>query len=478
MMRDYEKNHWGGYNDMHSRVFRKTAMSAALILFGAFSVFSEAAPFKDGDRVCFIGDSITHQAHYHTQITLFYATRFPGMRLETWNCGLAGDTAAGGVRRYAWDIAPHKPTVATIMLGMNDVGRHLYASDKSGPQTAAQRQKAIDSNTGNMDKLAGLLAKDGTRIIFITPSLFDQTGNQKTDRQTGVNDALKACGEADRKLAAAHHAELVDFNGPMGVINAAGQTKDPDFTIVGADRVHPGPVGHLVMAYLFLKEQGLSPTVADMQLDAVSCAVLKQDNCAISKLAMDDGTFSFTCLENALPFPVDAANEKALELVPFTDRLNRETLKISGLPEGRYEVLIDDRPVLKTTATALKSGVNLATIKETPQYKQAQNVQRLITERALIEGRKLRTFAQIEHLFFSELKERSTEIEQKKLDEQLAVMRKTRNVWNNYRVGVIENYLKLIPEKDALERKSAELLNETRSGNKPQPHRYAIRPLR
>ena len=458
--------------------FFKTALYSLLIALVRPCAFAEAPPFKDGDRVCFIGDSITHQAHYHTQILLFYATRFPLMRLEAWNCGLAGDTAAGSVRRYAWDIAPRKPTVATVMLGMNDVGRHLYASDTSGPQFEAQRQRAIDANIANLGKLASLLAKDGTRIIFITPSLFDQTGQQTTESLTGVNDALKACGEGARKLAAQYGAGLVDLNGPMAALNAAGQAKDPAFTIVGEDRVHPGPVGHLVMAYLFLRAQGLAPTVADMRIDAARCAVLAQGNCEIGQLALADGALSFTCFEKALPFPVDSANEQALELVPLTAELNQETLQIAGLPGGGYDVLIDGQPALETTAAALEGGINLATNKVTPQYRQAQTVQRLLAERAVVEGRKLRTFAQIEHLFFADLKARSPEIEQRLLEERLTEMRKTSNIWNNYRVGVIESYRTLIPEKAALESQSADLFRAVHTANKPQPHRYVIRPTR
>jgi lysophospholipase L1-like esterase len=463
---------------MHADTFFKKTFCAALIALTSLCGFAEAPKFEDGDRVCFIGDSITHQALYHTQILLFYATRFPQMRLEVWNSGLAGDTAAGAVRRYAWDIAPHKPTVATIMLGMNDVSRHLYAEGKAGPQIEAQRQKAIDDNIANMGKLASLLAKDGTRLIFITPSLFDQTGNQKTEKLEGVNDALKACGDASRKLAARYKAGRVDFNGPMEALNKTGQAKDPGFTIIGGDRVHPGPVGHLVMAYLFLKAQGISPTVADMAIDAQQRAVLKQDNCEISALSLTNGTLSFTCLEKALPFPSDASNEKALELVPFTADLNRETLKVTGLPEDKYELLIDGLPVLKTNATALTDGLNLAMLKNTPQYRQALRVQQLIAERAVVEGRKLRTFAQIEHLFFSPLKDRSPEIERKVLEENLASMRKTDNIWNRYRIGVIESYQKLLPEKASLEQQSAELFAKAFAANKPQVHLFALCPDR
>ena len=436
--------------------------------------FAEAPKFKDGDRVCFIGDSITHQARYHTQIVLFYTTRFPQMQLTTWNCGFAGDTAGGAVKRYDWDIAPHKPTVATIMLGMNDVSRGLYAEGQTGPEVEAKRREAIANRIANIERLAERLSQDGTRIIFLTPSLFDQTGNQKTDKLTGVNDALKACADADRKLAARLGASLVDFNGPMEAINRAGQAKDPGFTTVGPDRVHPGPVGHLVMAYLFLKEQGLSSTVAQMEIDAAQSKIVKQDNCRISLLTAKDGGVSFTSLANALPFPVDSANEKALELVSFTDDLNKEMLKVSGLPRGNYELSIDGRSIRTITAAALNNGINLATISETPQYEQAKEVQSLLTERAYIEGRKLRTFAQVHHLFFSDLDTVTPEIERRVLEESLDKMRGHESTWNRYRRGVIESYQKILPEKENIERQSAQLLTRIQATQIPKPHVYKL----
>jgi lysophospholipase L1-like esterase len=438
---------------------------------------AEVPPFKDGERVCFIGDSITHQAQYHTEILLFYTTRFPQMRLTCWNCGFAGDTAAGAVKRYAWDIAPRRPTVATIMLGMNDVNRGLYAQGKSGPEVAARRQAAIANNTASMDRLAELLSRDGTRIIFITPSLFDQTGNQSTERLAGVNDALKACAEADRKLAARYGGGLVDFNGPMEAINKAGQAQDPGFTIVGSDRVHPGPVGHLVMAYLFLKAQGLSPLVAKMEIDAAQKTILKQDNCRVSAISANDGEVCFEYLAKALPFPVTPANEKVLEIVPFTDDLNQETLKVAGLAAGAYELSIDDRPILRTTAAALSGGINLATVRETPQFKQAEEVRSLLTERALIEGRKLRTFAQANYLFFSDLKVRSPEIERKVLAETSEKLRGHDDKWSRYRRGVIESYRQLLPQKESLARKSAELAARIDAIKVPKPHAYKLHPV-
>jgi len=438
---------------------------------------AEVEKFQNGDRICFIGDSITAMGLYSSQVLLFYVTRHPEMRLETFNCGIGGDVATGGVARYAWDIAPHKPTVATIMFGMNDVGRTLYAEGQSGPEVDAQRRTAIEKCLAGEDQLATLLSKDGVKPIFLTPSIFDQTGNQKTPNSPGVNDALGACAEGVRKLAEKHHAGLVDFNAPMNEINSEWQKKDPRFTVVGEDRIHPGSVGNLVMAYLFLKAQGMTPAVATMGIDAASGSILEQDNCKISGVSAKNGGVAFDCLEGSLPFPVASAAEPALKLVPFMEDLNREMLRIPGLGEGDYEVLIDGQTVAKTSASALKSGLNLAAVKETPQYKQAQEVQKLIDARNVIQGGLLRGFVLVERRYLMGLKDRTPETDRKVLEQELEKFRNSEGQYNQFHIRYIERYLSQLPEKESLQREVVDLLKKAYAAARPTAHSYLIRPL-
>ena len=55
---------------------------AAALCMSASAAAQTVAPFKDGDRAVFLGNSITDGGHYHSYIWLYYMTRFPYMDLR------------------------------------------------------------------------------------------------------------------------------------------------------------------------------------------------------------------------------------------------------------------------------------------------------------------------------------------------------------------------------------------------------------
>jgi lysophospholipase L1-like esterase len=431
-------------------------------------------PFVPGDSVCFIGDSITQGGLYHANILLFYATRFPELWFEVHNAGISGDSATGAVRRAAWDILARKPTVAAIMFGMNDVERHFYGADKTDADSFRNRQAAMETHTNSMTSLAGMLSKTGCRLIFITPSIYDQTGLQATPNLFGVNDALAACGRFGRELAVRFDGGVVDFHSLMTSLNAEGQKKDPASTIIGPDRVHPGEAGHLVMAYAFLKAQGMSATVAEMSVDAASGEVARQINCTVSGVKPQADGLVFECLEKALPFPVPAGARKgkALELVPFTRDLNQERLIVSGLRPGRYEIRIDGTNVDTRTADELKAGINLADNAKTPQWQQAARVRDLNEQRRKLHAERLRLLAGVRHWVLEPAHPRpvGVEAEQKVLEAQreLDLSQKKPIYW-------YINYMRYKPDERAIEREAAELWDAVHAANRPVAHRFEVR---
>jgi len=433
--------------------------------------------FQDGDSVCIVGDSITHGGKYQKFLYLFYATRFPDRKLRMYNCGVSGDTANGACARFEWDILSHKPTVATILLGMNDVGRSLYGKDKTDEASKKRQKGNIDRHVEKMKELAEKLKKAKCEIIFLTPTIYEQVAEMPTPNNFGCNDGLETCGEEAKKIAKKHRAGVVDVHALMNEISAKHQKDDPTFTIVGKDRVHPGDVGHFVVAYAILKAQDVPSCVATMSINAAKGKVVEQANCRITDLDASAEGVGFTCLASALPYPVADRERPALDLVPFMQEMNQERLIVTGLSPGQYEVVIDDTSVGEYSADELKAGINLAANPKTPQYQQAMEVHALNEKRHSLESGRLRTIAAMRHWTFSKLGIDPDDFEAAKeaLEKKLAKMKESNSKYYKYHKGQTERFLKYKPQEKEITKDWQDAMAAMCDVNKPKPHRFVIK---
>src|SRR3954468_22824586 len=108
-----------------SRLRPIAGLLAVLTAVSAAARADEPFYLKDGDRVVFYGDSITDQRLYTTFVETYVVTRFPRMDVSFVHSGWGGDRVTGGGggsidARLKRDVFAYKPTVMTVMLGMND----------------------------------------------------------------------------------------------------------------------------------------------------------------------------------------------------------------------------------------------------------------------------------------------------------------------------------------------------------------------
>jgi lysophospholipase L1-like esterase len=353
-------------------------------------------PFKAGDRVVFTGNSITDGGHYHSYIWLYYITHFPNQRITVYNAGIGGDVSRQILERMDTDVFAKNPTVVTLTFGMNDTGYQNLKGEKVDSTYAAKIAESLKSFRLIEQKL---MQHPETRKVMIASSPYDETSKIKATPLIGKNAAMLKIAADQQVTAAKHHWDFVDLNRPMIGINLAQQKLDSMFTLQGSDRIHPTNDGQMVMAYLFLKAQGLAgQKVAFLRVNSEKKSITTTENCKVDVVNFEAHTITFNYLAASLPYPLDTipsgfgrpakAQSEALKLIPFINDFNAELLQVNGLnPSAQYALKIDGEPMGNWSGADYDKGINMALINATPQYQQALAVMHLNEERWTIERR-------------------------------------------------------------------------------------------
>jgi lysophospholipase L1-like esterase len=350
-----------------------------LVLLAFPTTVTADEPFylKDGDRVVFYGDSITDQRLYTTFVETFVVTRFPKMNVKFVHSGWGGDRVTGGgggpVDRRLWrDVFAYKPTVVTVMLGMNDAGYRAF-DGRVFDNYAKGYQHIVDSVKEHIP---------GVRMTLIQPSPFDDV-TRKPNFEEGYNAVLVRYGEFVRELAMKNGLDIADLNTEVVAATKKAFLSDPDDAQkLNPDRVHPAPSGQLLMAAALLKAWNAPTLVSEVKIkvdESVGSALGEGRNTRITDITNAKGTLSWTQRDDALPFPINLEDRLMALAVRSSDvvhALDRQPLEVKGLPEGSYALEIDDVAVGTYTSDQLADGINLA-IESTPMVKQAAGVHQL-----------------------------------------------------------------------------------------------------
>jgi lysophospholipase L1-like esterase len=325
---------------------------------------------KNGDRLVFYGDSITDQRLYTTFVETYVVTRFPQLKVWFVDSGVGGDRVTGGWAgpidvRLRRDVIAYKPTVMTIMLGMND-GSYRGWDDDIFKIYSTGYQHIIDTMKH---------ALPGIRITVTQPSPYDDA-TRPPNIDDGYNAVLIRYGQFVKELGEREHLLVADLNTPVVSMLEKAKTQDAELAKkIIEDRVHPGPGGHLIMAEALLKAWNAPATVASVEIDAAARRVARTENTQVVGL-QGGSSLTWSETDRALPMPL-TLDDKVVALSigssDFIEALDQEPLKVTGLTAARYVLKIDGEKVGDFTEEELQKGVNLATL-STPMAKQAAKV--------------------------------------------------------------------------------------------------------
>ncbi len=353
-----------------SSLLQKSAVRFCLSLCGLLIAISSVTAadeffFKDGDRVMFLGDSITEQYQYSSDIETYLTTRFPKWRLQFLNAGISGDTATGGAGRFKTHVLDEKPTALTINFGMNDGGYGKFNPDGC---------KRFIQNT---EKMLEAAKEAGVRVAVCSPNAVDRrfksNGPEYLETQKEFYAPLATSAEK-------FGLPFVDQYATPRVALEKMEADKADNVKPFPDGFHTAPSGGLFMAYAILTGLKAPALVSDVSID-VPTSKVTATACQVTGLSADPSALEFSRLDDALPLSIPAEYASLLPYLNNLKDLNWYGLKVTGLASGKYAVSIDGTEVAQHSAQELASGVNLGLATKGPVWEQGKKVRDLINSK-------------------------------------------------------------------------------------------------
>lgn len=372
-------------------------MHKALFLLGVVCALASGGDdfyLKSGDRVVFYGDSITDQRLYTVIAETYVVTRYPKLDISFVHSGWGGDRVSGGGGgtidvRLKRDVLAYRPTVMTIMLGMND-GNYTAETEEND-------RKFFDGYRALVKTVRD--AAPDVRITAIRPSPYDDVTRQPTF-PGGYNEVMISFGKWIANYGKEAGLNVADLNtGVVRMLVKADAQDHVEALKIIPDRVHPGFSGHLIMAEELLKSWNARPVVSAVTIDASGAkpVVSASDHAQVTELAGSGGV-QWTEVEDALPMPL-ALWQKNWGVGPVAlviansdvaDSLNSEQLRVTGLKSGVYSLKIDAAEAGTFNSDRLAAGINLGLL-DTPMSKQAKKVYDLTVSHCDLHNERWRT---------------------------------------------------------------------------------------
>jgi lysophospholipase L1-like esterase len=198
---------------------------------------------QNNDVVLFNGDSITDWGRDRTELhslsgyNAIIANAVQSIDapqgVAFYNRGVSADTSAQLLARLPAELESIKPTVFSLLIGINDTWRKF---DANSPSTAAQFEETLTA-------IINAVTVYTKRIIILEPFLLT-SDPEKAKFREDLDPKIAVV----RKVAAKYHAEFIPLDGIFAELSVKHGAE-----IFSADGVHPTDAGFRVIATEWLK---------------------------------------------------------------------------------------------------------------------------------------------------------------------------------------------------------------------------------
>lgn len=212
----------------------------AVVVMGSTMALAAELPVKDGQKIAFMGDSITAagaKPKGYVSLTI-KGLEANGVKATAIPAGISGHKSNQMLARLEKDVLSKKPDWMTLSCGVNDVWH-------------GARGVSLEDYKVNITKIVDQCQAAGVKVMILTATMIKEAQtNELNQKVIPYNDFLRA-------LAAEKKCLLADLNADMqAAIAKAGPDKKGN--ILTGDGVHMNGAGNEMMALGVLKAFGLS----------------------------------------------------------------------------------------------------------------------------------------------------------------------------------------------------------------------------
>jgi lysophospholipase L1-like esterase len=173
------------------------APSAEFPLPAVAALAGDDTPLIPGERIVFLGDSITEQGnHPGGYVDLIRQALAPrhDLAVEVIGAGVGGNKVPNLQARLQADVLDRQPTVVFVYIGINDVWHGAGGTP-------------LDRYEEGLNDLLDRLDRSGAVTVLATPSVI----GEKPDGSNPNDPKLEAYAAVSRKVAATHHVAVFDL---------------------------------------------------------------------------------------------------------------------------------------------------------------------------------------------------------------------------------------------------------------------------
>ncbi len=223
------------------------AVLAVFLMMHPLGMADQTAPatLAPGDRVVFLGDSITQAGDqpggYVQLIREAVAHEDPAQSITVLGAGISGNKVPDLEARLERDVLAKNPTLVVIYIGINDVWHSQRGRGTDKPQYEQ-----------GLRNLIAKITETGSRVVLATPSVI----GEKTDGSNPLDEMLDEYADISRRVARETNTPLVDLRRAFLEHLKQHNPDNQERGVLTGDGVHLNAEGNAFVARTLLAALG------------------------------------------------------------------------------------------------------------------------------------------------------------------------------------------------------------------------------